>query len=127
MNYNVKINTGKKGADEYLEYLGYKEVVTKLIRKADKKEKRALGLTTKSEIIITDAEPSKYIYLTIDGRNACIKYWIVDQTEKEWEGCCSFFEVERLETDEDNWELWCDDNSFQFLIMDSYFKANYGI
>ena len=128
MRYNVEIKAGSEDYNKYLESLGYKQMLNILISRVDRDEKRMLKINTKSKIIITGAEPSKYVYFTIDNRPCCVKYWIFSQTKRKWEGVCSFFWAEKLEG-EDHLDdiLFFDDspNETTLYIFNGNFTVNY--
>ena len=128
MRYNIEIKTGNKEYDEYLESLGYKQMLNILISRVDRDEKRMLKINTKSKIVITGAEPSKYVYFFIDERPCCVKYWIFSQTKSKWEGVCSYFWAEKLEG-EDHLDdiLFFDDrpNETNLYIFNGNFTVNY--
>ena len=128
MRYNVEIKAGSEDYNKYLESLGYKQMLNILISRVDRNEKRMLKINTKSKIIITGAEPSKYVYFTIDNRPCCVKYWIFSQTKRKWEGVCSFFWAEKLEG-EDHLDdiLFFDDspNETTLYIFNGNFTVNY--
>ena len=128
MRYNVEIKAGSEDYNKYLESLGYKQMLNILISRVDRNEKRMLKINTKSKIIITGAEPSKYVYFTIDDRPCCVKYWIFSQTKRKWEGVCSFFWAEKLEG-EDHLDdiLFFDDspNETTLYIFNGNFTVNY--
>ena len=127
MRYNVQINTGNKEYDEYLESLGYKQMLNILISRVDRDEKRMLKINTKSKIVITSAEPGKRVYFFIDDRDCCVKYWIFSQTKSKWEGVCSYFHASKLEDGEDHLDdiLFFDDRPANLYIFNGNFKVNY--
>ena len=126
MWYNVQINTGNKEYDEYLESLGYRQMLNILISRIDKSEKRMLKINTKSEITITSAEPGKRVYFFIDGRDCCVKYWIFSETKSKWEGVCSYFHAQKLEGEEHLDDiLFFDDRPADLYIFNGNFKVNY--
>ena len=126
MRYNVEINTGNKEYDEYLESLGYKQMLNILISRVDRDEKRMLKINTKSKIVITSAEPAKRVYFFIDGRDCCINYWIFSQTKSKWEGVCSHFWASKLEGEVHlNDILFFDDRPADLYIFNGNFKVNY--
>ena len=126
MRYNVEINTGNKEYDEYLESLGYKQMLNILISRVDRDEKRMLKITTKSKIVINSAEPGKRVYFHIDDRDCCVKYWIFSETKSKWEGVCSYFHASKLEN-EDHLDdiLFFDDRPANLYIFNGNFKVNY--
>ena len=126
MRYNVEINTGNKEYDEYLESLGYKQMLNILISRVDRDEKRMLKITTKSKITITSAEPGKRVYFFIDDRDCCVKYWIFSETKSKWEGVCSYFHASKL-AGEDHLDdiLFFDDRPTNLYIFNGNFKVNY--
>ena len=128
MRYNVEIKAGSEEYNEYLEHLGYKQMLNILISRVDRDEKRMLKINTKSKIVITGAEPSKYVYFFIDERPCCVKYWIFSQTKRKWEGVCSFFWAQKLEG-EDHLDdiLFFDDspNETTLYIFNGNFTVNY--
>ena len=128
MRYNVEIKAGSEDYNKYLEHLGYKQMLNILISRVDRDEKRMLKINTKSKIVITGAEPSKYVYFSIDDRPCCVKYWIFSQTKRKWEGVCSFFWAEKLEG-EDHLDdiLFFDDspNETTLYIFNGNFTVNY--
>ena len=128
MRYNVEIKAGSEDYNKYLEHLGYKQMLNILISRVDRDEKRMLKINTKSKIVITGAEPSKYVYFSIDDRPCCVKYWIFSQTKRKWEGVCSFFWAEKLEG-EDHLDdiLFFDDNPNEttLYIFNGNFTVNY--
>ena len=126
MRYNVQINTGNKEYDEYLESLGYRQMLNILISRVDKSEKRMLKINTKSKIVINSAEPGKRVYFHIDDRDCCIKYWIFSETKSKWEGVCSYFHASKLEN-EDHLDdiLFFDDRPANLYIFNGNFKVNY--
>ena len=126
MRYNVEINTGNKEYDEYLESLGYKQMLNILISRVDRDEKRMLKINTKSKIVITSAEPAKRVYFFIDGRDCCINYWIFSQTKSKWEGVCSHFWASKLAGDDHLDDiLFFDDRPADLYIFNGNFKVNY--
>ena len=128
MRYNVEIKAGSEDYNKYLEHLGYKQMLNILISRVDRDEKRMLKINTKSKIVITGAEPSKYVYFSIDDRPCCVKYWIFSQTKRKWEGVCSFFWAQKLEG-EDHLDdiLFFDDspNETTLYIFNGNFTVNY--
>ena len=128
MRYNVEIKAGSEDYNKYLESLGYKQMLNILISRIDRDEKRMLKINTKSKIVITGAEPSKYVYFSIDDRPCCVKYWIFSQTKRKWEGVCSFFWAQKLEG-EDHLDdiLFFDDspNETTLYIFNGNFTVNY--
>ena len=127
MRYDVEINTGNKEYDEYLESLGYRQMLNILISRVDRDEKRMLKINTKSKIVITSAEPGKRVYFFIDDRDCCINYWIFSQTKSKWEGVCSYFHASKLEAGEDHLDdiLFFDDRPADLYIFNGNFKVNY--
>ena len=126
MRYNVEINTGNKEYDEYLESLGYRQMLNILISRVDRYEKRMLKITTKSKIVINSAEPGKRVYFHIDDRDCCVKYWIFSETKSKWEGVCSYFHASKLEGEEHlNDILFFDDRPADLYIFNGNFKVNY--
>ena len=127
MRYNVEINTGNKEYDEYLESLGYRQMLNILISRVDRDEKRMLKITTKSKIVINSAEPGKRVYFHIDDRDCCVKYWIFSETKSKWEGVCSYFHASKLEAGEDHLDdiLFFDDRPADLYIFNGNFNVNY--